>query len=488
MGRSIKVIADSGGVDRRAVGHYPTPEPLARYLVDEMVRIHPTGESALDPCVGTGTLLTPFAEMGKTTRGIDIGDWLTAPIDTFSREDFLSAYRDARAVGDGGTLSLHDYFVLNPPYNCHESDYIRQNRSWLIDCFADVGQANMYTLFISAVIELARPGALIGVVTLDSLLTARLHEPLRRKILDNCRIHRLILCPTDLFLADRADVRTCILVLEKGSCARAPVRVLNRTPDSTTFFAALRGDALESVDLADIVLSDARDRSEFTAGVPPQVRALFDGPRLGEAHQCVTGISTGRDSVYLSRTRSSSHSVSFIKNPASRRFWTEPDAYLVTDFMQVAEMVPNFMVRNRATLGAPGITCSSMGVTFGACYRPEGTVFGVNPNIICDDSETWWLLGFLNGRLATYLIRGILLRTNMVTSGYVSRMPLPELSTATMSTLSRLSKTAYQERLVGCSMETIRDEIDATVFSSLRLSDATIETVVDFNRDLRRLI
>ena len=74
----------------------------------------------------------------------------------------------------------------------------------------------MYSMFLSALIECAKKGSLIGVIISDSFLTAKLHSNLRKQIIDNCIIHQLILCPNDLFWSQKADVKTCILILEKG--------------------------------------------------------------------------------------------------------------------------------------------------------------------------------------------------------------------------------------------------------------------------------
>ena len=82
------------------------------------------------------------------------------------------------------------------------------------------------------------------------------------------------------------------------------------------------------------------------------------------------------------------------------------------------------MVRNKNHIGQKGITCSSMGVKFSACELPEGSAFGVNPNIFPPVNDIGWLCCYLNSSLVQYLLRGVIVRSNMVTSGYVCRIPL----------------------------------------------------------------
>jgi hypothetical protein len=93
-----------------------------------------------------------------------------------------------------------------------------------------------------------------------------------------------------------------------------------------------------------------------------------------------------------------------------------------------------------------GITCSSMGVPFSAAYLPPDSTYGVNANIVADDSNAWWLLAYLNSHLVTFFVRGVLNRSNMVTAGYVSRIPVPHLSSAVKQELADIAHTAYERR------------------------------------------
>jgi len=80
----------------------------------------------------------------------------------------------------------------------------------------------------------------------------------------------------------------------------------------------------------------------------------------------VTCISTGNDKKYLSTECKPGFSVPFYKNPASRKFISHPDAYLIDDFMEESLKVKDFMVRNKPLILSEGIACSSMGIPFSA--------------------------------------------------------------------------------------------------------------------------
>lgn len=487
MGRGSKTVVAKNGLDRRVIGHYQSPPEVATYIASEVRKINPDGRLVLDPCMGTGTLLQPFADAGVETHGMDIIDWRDKPVDSFTETDFLREFSESEGLFGSDRFQAYDYFVLNPPYNCHESDYVRDNKDWLSRTFSDVGIANIYAMFIAAVIRAARPGAVMGVLTLDSFMTARLHEPLRKLITESCAVHNITLCPADLFRSQRAEVRTCVIVLEKleysSPAMDHTVRVLDRSPNSREFFSRLQSPLNETPSSA-IALTDKRDRAELVVGVPQDILRLFEGPRLGEEFSCITGISTGSDGKYLRSQREDGYSVPFYKNPASKRFWMVPDGYLIDHYVAESYEVKNFMVRNRSSYDQPGISCSSMGVPFAAVYRPAGTTFGVNPNILCPEGDIWWLLAYLNSSLVTYLVRGVLLRTNMVTSGYIARLPVPSISTATKEVLGKLAKEAAEGQFDTKQSLEIRDQIDAELARDLSLSKTSLEKLREFNADL----
>jgi hypothetical protein len=163
------------------------------------------------------------------------------------------------------------------------------------------------------------------------------------------------------------------------------------------------------------------------------------------------------------------HSIPFYKNPAGRRFFCAPDAYLPNNFLELDKQEKTFMVRNKPLLMRSGVTCSSMGVSFGACRLPENATYGVNANIICDDDDAWWILGYMNSYLVGYLVRGVMLRTNMITSGYVSRIPLIGLSHSAKEKIGTISRGAYSSKMSYGHEEAI-DEINSIIYDEGKIS------------------
>ena len=487
MGRFAKTVLDELGLDRREKGYYSTPKFIASYLTEELLLMNPDGRSVIDPAVGKEELLEDFFKQGLQIDSFDIVEHENYRYSNFVEQDFIEFYSEKKQSQffDSSISTNHDFWIANPPYNCHEIDFIKDNKTRLKKVFNGVGVHNMYSLFLAAMIDLAKEGSLIGVIISDSFLTATMHAGLRQKILDECSIHQLILCPTDLFHDQKADVRTAILILQKGKQFQARVKISNRPRNATHLKQILKDRTFNEVDLKSIILGNSKNSNQFIIDVDEQVLKLFENSRVGNLFECITGISTGNDSKYLSKERVKGYTVPFYKNPGSRKFKTSPDAYLIDHYLEEDKLVKDFMVRNKRHLGKKGITCSSMGLPFSACYLPENSTYGVNPNIVLPEKDIYWMLAYLNSSLVTYLVRGILIRSNMVTSGYISQLPVITFSQKEKENLERISKEVIQESVeINAAIELI-DEI---VFSAAELDKNVSLKAKEFAKNLSRSV
>lgn len=484
LGRGSKVLQIEK-MDRRELGYYYTPDFVARYLTDRLRMIQPNGRTVLDPCVGKEELVTHFLAEGYTVDGVDIFRHEETYGCTFTQMNFIDVYREQREP-------LHyDYYIANPPYNCHEVDYIQKNKKELKTLFSDVGVHNMYSMFISALIDVAKDGAVLGLITYDSFFTAKAHQNLRRKILETCTIHEITMCPTDLFHEQSADVRTSIIILQKGTAYQKGIYAKNRPISTAAFTEQLQQQLTEFMNgevdthtLDELILNDEKDYAEWMIDCPMEVKKLFQYDRLGDKFDCVTGISTGKDALYLSKEKRAPFTIPFYKNPGSHRFYAPVRLYLHEDFLEFDRMIKTFNVRNKQLLYQSGITCSSMGVAFTASRLPKNVTYGVNANIICEDEDVWWLLAYLNSDLATYLVRGILNRSNMVTSGYVARVPLLPFTNEQKSQLGILAKQAYELAEQQYAYEDQLKDINDMIHRVTAFSNETTKKIKEFNRNL----
>lgn len=501
MGRHTKVL-EKDNFDKRELGYYYTPDFVASYISKRLLTLHPNGEKVLDPCVGQEELLEEFFANQKMVDGMDVYSYKNDYTCHFQQKDFIAYYADMKRqqqaqltfddmIEPSKAEADYDYYIANPPYNCHEVNYIRDNKKALQTLFKGVGVHNMYSMFISAMIDLAKEGAIIGLITYDSFFTSKAHTNLRKKILAECSIHEITMCPNDLFHEQDADVRTSILILQKGKQFQRGVFVNNR-PSSKTIFAAQLEDQLitlatgqaKEYELENMILNGEKDNHEFVIDCPDDIRKLFSNQRLADKFKCITGISTGNDRLYLSKEKKGEFTIPFYKNPGKNRFYSDNNLYLHQDFLTFDKEISNFMVRNKSLLFQSGISCSSMGVQFTASRLPENATYGVNANIICEDDDAWWLLAYLNSELVSYLVRGILIRSNMITSGYVARIPLLSIEQTDKAILANLAYEAYERAKGNLSFEQQLMEINDLVNKLAKISNESITTIKQFNQDI----
>lgn len=484
MARKTKTLIGNDGIDRREVGYYSTPDFVAKYLTTEMLKINPNGLNVLDPATGKEELLRYFSEAGKNIDAFDIIDYGTHPYSRFQCADFLEFYI-GRLQFFQTECQEYDYIIANPPYNCHEVSYIKDNKKRLSLAFP-VGAYNMYSMFLSAMISIAKEGCLIGVIISDSFLTATLHAKLREQIFTECAIHQLLLCPNNLFWSQGADVRTCIMILQKGKKYQGKVSVMNRPADTNEFIDNLKFHKFKICTIDELRLGKEKTVNQFVIDINTDIVRLFrESMPLGDKFKCVTCISTGNDAKYLSKDLKEGFTIPFYKNPAKRKFKTEPDAYLIDDYMSESLKVKDFMVRNKGIVRDEGIACSSMGLPFSAAYKPKDAVTGVNATIFPGKDNICWLISYLNSSLVTYLVRGVLIRSNMITSGYVSRIPIINFTENERNQLEEIAMNVLSGML---SESRAIQIIDIIVFNASKLSDNSKNKILEFVENLGKAV
>lgn len=473
-------------IDVREIGYYSTPDFVAKYIGERMLEINNEGKTLLDPCCGKEELIDYFLDFEIKTFGIDIIRYKEKYKCNFKEKNFINYYCEEKNKKPW----IYDYYIVNPPYNCHEVNFIKKNKNKLKKYFKEVGLHNTYSMFLYSLIDKAKRGAIIGIITNDSFFTAKNHKGLREKILRDCSIYEITMCPRELFFNQGADVRTSILILRKGKEYQGKVVVNNRSKSILDFKELLIKKSREkykNYDIKDLILKNKKDNLEFLIECPKDVHKLFNNLRLGEVFKCITGISTGNDRKYLRKIKGENFLVPFYKNPGKDKFYTSRIIYLHKDFLNIDKENKNFNVRNKDFLYKGGITCSSIGVSFNACLLPKNAVFGVNPNIICDLEDVWWLLAYLNSSLVTYLVRGVLIRSNMITSGYVSRIPLLNFNKEEKLRLAILSQRAYLLRKEKLNIDKELLEIDSIVNHVAKISEESKKIILNFKKYLVKI-
>ena len=126
-----------------------------------------------------------------------------------------------------------------------------------------------------------------------------------------------------------------------------------------------------------------------------------------------------------------------------------------------------------------------MGLPFSACYLPKNSTFGVNPNIFTPKEDLFWVLAYLNSHLITYLVRGVLIRSNMVTSGYISQLPILPFNEGEKGKLTEISKKVLNSEI---EIDLAINKINAIVYGNLKLDGSIIEKIEDFAQNLSKRV
>ena len=484
MARKEKKLIDENWIDKRADWYYSTPDFIAKYISDRLVELKCDWQTCLDPAVWKEELLDSLYEKWIVIDWFDINNYWEYEKCNFSQKNFIDFYLEQKWYSHW----LHyDYYIANPPYNCHEIDYIRENKNRLKKAFGTVWTHNVYSMFMFAIIDLAKDWAIIWLIVSDSFLNAKAHLGLRRKIIEGCIIHDIILCPTNLFRDQDADVRTSIIILQKWKWTQNKINTINRYEDIEKFKDDLKNKNTEKKEINEVILWNIKKEFQFIIWVDYDIVSLFSKyNKLWNIFNCITWISTGNDWKFLSKNKSESYEIPFYKNPWKNKFICKPDTFIISDFLNISKWIKDFMVRNKQFLFKEWITCSSMGLPFSACYLPKWSAFWVNANIFCEDKEDIFrLLSYLNSSLVTYLVRGVLIRTNMITSWYVSNIPIIDLSEYEKKRLWNIAKNIINGN---DSQDLAIEEIDDILFKNLQFSKEVYETIIYFSKNLKSLV
>jgi adenine-specific DNA-methyltransferase len=373
--------------------------------------------------------------------------------------------------------------------------------------FQEIGIQNMYSMFIVHAIRSLREGGILCFIVQDSFLTNVYYKNFRKFVLDNCLIHEITLAPRRLFHQRDADVRTAILILEKCTTTdKADVRaahvmkLVDRLHDETEYDNPPAANIQHVPQRAFMEM----DHHNFFINVPPRIIdvILTTGTKLGDVVQGGTGISTGHDARFLRKTGDVNHNakglqeqedvgeyqatngnlddhnmewVPFYKNGGCKDAWHYETPYQIKrDWQTPSQQHKDFLARNSSFYFREGITCSSMGIDFSAAYLPPGCLFGVNANFFCDSSQhLFYVLGFLNSLLAKYLIRAVYNRTNMVTAGYLKRLPYIEPDVFIKQAVSQLARSIVEKKQENPNYDfsLLQSEIDALIFQTYGISE-----------------
>jgi len=467
----------------RVSGFYQTPRLTVEYICRQIRSHYRPGWKILDPAVGDGVFLRALRTSGVAVEdlsGFDIDEAQVAALQgEFPGVQVFDATKPFP--------EQYDFILGNPPYQGDESHFVRAHRLRLKKQFAEVGARNTYSMIVYQAVKALKPGGILAMILPDSFLTNIYYRKFRLFLLANCELRELLLSPWKLFHHHAADVRTCILTArrkpgkEAGEGANR-VRLVDRVESEEEYGAPRKVEYLPQREFHNY------PNTAFLIGLPEQIRRIYlqDEVRLGDIALGGTGISTGNDRRFLRRREEVAGDpawVPYYKNGARRAYWYEPEYYIERDYRPYAKQVSNYLVRNEKFFFQEGISCSSVGVRFSAAYMPPGGLFGVNSNFFFADRETlFYVLGYLNSKLAWYFARKILARSNNISANYLRLMPYREPERAKKAAITRQVEgiVAVLQQNSAFDFTPVQARLDEEFYHLFALAPESIEEIEDF--------
>jgi adenine-specific DNA-methyltransferase len=467
----------------RVSGFYETPPLTVEYICRQILPHYRRGSKILDPAVGEGVFLEALLRAGAAVEdlyGFDIDPAKIAALK--SRFPQVQVFDATEPFPE-----QYDFILGNPPYQGDESPFLRAHRLRLKKQFAEVGAKNSYSMITFQAIKALKPGGIFSLLLPDSFLTNSYYRKFRLFLLENTHLREILLAPWKLFHHRAADVRTCILSGERKreaalEAAGPLVRLVDRVAREDQYLCPPRVEWLPQEEF------HRYPNAAFLIGLPEQIRRLHleAEVRLGDIALGGTGISTGNDRRFLRRREEVAGDAAWVpyyKNGARRAYWYEPEYYIERDYQAYGRQIGNYLVRNRRFFFREGISCSSVGVRFSAAYMPPGGLFGVNTNFFIDDRETlFYVLGYLNSKLAWYLARKVLARSNNISANYLRLMPYREPAAKKKAVIARQVEEIVENLRLNPAFDfsPIQARLEREFYRLFSLTSESIAEVEDF--------
>lgn len=427
-----------------------------------------------------------------------------------------------------------DAVVGNPPYGAKTPAYKKgiykqlygTTKGDLAGGSRGTGDGDSYAMFFASGIERLREGGRLCFITNDSFRSLTSHAPLRRLILDRCKIVEILLTDTKHFEGVSFQFAgMAITTLEKCSDPKAraehEVRLVDYLRNPADFATPPSGK------LTTIRQAEYEDLPEtpFWVGVP---RELFEAARdsgiVRDVARGRVGLQTGDDKAFLAGIGTdypgltevidssqlaeqtaaaereagiggSASWVPFAKGGGYDEYWREPDVAIDWSRASIAELErrnrsktgtpKKSYIRNRDFYFQPGLTYSVISSgRVSVRLMPGGWVFGHKGSAIFAEpgASELFLLGFLNSALATYFMKRIVNTTATADIGYIEKLPYrrpdAELEQEVIAEVEAIVAALQGDPEAETSAR--RERIDELIFDLFELSDASRRVVADF--------
>jgi adenine-specific DNA-methyltransferase len=501
-------------MNRQYQAYYTRSQPILSYMVGHL---RPRAHSRmLEPCAGDGFLIDAVlsAENDITVDAYELDpDAARRLRSKYGSDRRITVYESDTLLDQDLLFRMsmggdYDLAIANPPYGAWQ-DFDKRRK--LRSLYPGLYVRETYALFLHLSLRLLKPGGRLVFIIPDTYLNLHMHRAVRRVILEEACIEDIALFPSSFFpgvcfgysdlsiitlrraaFGERIDDNTITVTwgydrAEQLSSGGANVRRM----------LLRQGSLRESIDQA-LFVTEQTVHSSLV--MRPELR-------IADVAECVTGIYTGDDKLYLrvlshevrngkkyetvaqgsvyrgerpplNGLRGQEHFVPVVKGGGVR--FMKPDLWFL-DWS--ANAVANYRTSRKARfqnssfyfrrgIAVPMVSSSSVTASLMENRIFDQSIVGVFPR---DDRYILYLLGFFNSALCTTLLRTINPSANN-SANYVKKLPFVAPTVDQLAHVNRVvSRLLGDVRTTGGYREADLRELNAA-YEAIYLNGASSPT------------
>lgn len=359
----------------------------------------------------------------------------------------------------GPHAQTYDIVLMNPPY-LDKREYGPELKQFLKTYYPH-SRGNLYGAFLQRMVEFCRPGGRWAAITPQSWLYLKSYTKLRRFMIEENSLELMIHFGFGVF-AETVD--TAAMIGKRTPQANWNLLCVDlfdwedKNRALETYLETNQG-GFYTISKSELT---AIPDYEFCYKFSPRIRALFRYHRsLDAIANIALGMKTSDNKRFLrywwevrkphTPSRPQDCWIPYEKETSGYPFYRAP-RYVVDwspEAVSYYQTHYSAQLPNRKYWFAEGITfgmLSSRG--FAAKYLPPGHMTDMASNLVIphNGKDIWFILGFLNSRLAGYLLHNLNPSINFQVRD-IARLPLCDIDTATYKYISSLVQlVVYIER------------------------------------------